>query len=506
MDKRPPAGSQDKKGHPRIESHRSGDFFCPDKSASCRIGGGVIKGFVIAAPMSGSGKTTVSLGLMAALKRRGMVVAPFKVGPDFIDPGHHFQVTGRVSRNLDGWMLPDNYNQQCFQRAAEKADVAIVEGVMGLFDGYDGQSEAGSTAQMAKLLNLPVVLVVDAASMARSAAAMLQGFENFDRELQFAGVIFNSLGSPGHLQYLVDALVGNVRMPCLGGISRNNRVAIPERHLGLVTEDEHPLTEERVAQLADLIDTRVDVDGLFDRLEDRRPALFEHPPGNREKQIKIGVARDKAFCFYYQDNLDLLERAGAEIVFFSPMADGHLPPGLNGLYLGGGYPELFADSLSKNRTLLDQINEKSRQAMPIYAECGGFMYLCESLTDLNGRKFQMAGCFPFRTEMSEKLCALGYREITLAHNTVLGEKGLVIRGHEFHYSAVSGDREGALKPVYAVTSPMAAKQSAGGYQVNNTLGSYSHLHFGSCLPAADGFVAACRSYGATGDARAAKIQ
>jgi cobyrinic acid a,c-diamide synthase len=249
--------------------------------------------------MSGSGKTTVSLGLMAALKRRGLIVAPFKVGPDFIDPGHHSRITGRISRNLDGWMLPDAYNRGCFQQAVAGADVALVEGVMGLYDGYDGKSEAGSTAQMAKLTRLPVVLVVDAASMARSAAALVQGFEKFDRELQFAGVIFNNLGSEGHLQTLIEALSGNTRTPCLGGILRDSRVTIPERHLGLVMEDEYTLSDRRIRQFADLIDRHVDVDLLLDRLED-----FE--PGNdstriecsREDCVKIGVARDQAFCFY----------------------------------------------------------------------------------------------------------------------------------------------------------------------------------------------------------------
>jgi cobyrinic acid a,c-diamide synthase len=440
--------------------------------------------------MSGSGKTTVSLGLMAALKRRGLIVAPFKVGPDFIDPGHHSRITGRLSRNLDGWMLPAEMNRQCFSRSAAGADVAVVEGVMGLYDGYDGKSGAGSTAQMARLLNLPVILVVDAASMARSAAALVQGFENFDRELQFAGVIFNNLGSDGHFKYLNEALAGNVRMPCLGGILRDSRVTIPERHLGLVTEDEYTLSDRRIGQLADLIDRHVDVDRLLDRLED-----FE--PGNdstriecsREDCVKIGVARDQAFCFYYQDNFDLLVDAGAVMVPFSPIADRRLPPELDGLYLGGGYPELFAEALCKNRIMLEQIGQKSRQGLPIYAECGGFMYLCESLTDLNGHTFPMTGCFPVHAKMSSNLEALGYREITLARDTVLGKKGLVIRGHEFHYATTTGRREDEMKTVYAVSN------GSSGYQVNNTLGSYHHLHFGSCLKAAEGLVAACRAHG-----------
>ncbi len=503
MDKRPPVRSQDKKGTSpdRVLSVRG--FFLPRPNHNFyHTGGRVIKGFVIAAPMSGSGKTTVSLGLMASLGRRGMAVAPFKVGPDFIDPGHHFRITGRISRNLDGWILPDAYNRSCFQLSVMGADVVLVEGVMGLFDGYNGKSEVGSTAQMAKLVRLPVVLVVDAASMARSVAALVQGFENFDRELQFAGVIFNNLGSDGHLQYLIEALAGNVRMPCLGGILKDSRVTIPERHLGLVTDDEYTLSDRRIEQLADLIDRYVDVDLLLDRLEDFEPGNDRTPIVRpRENRVKIGVARDKAFCFYYQENLDLIASAGAEIVPFSPIADRRLPQGLDGIYLGGGYPELFAESLSKNKKLLEQICEKSRQGLPIYAECGGFMYLCESLTDLNARTFQMAGCFPLQAKMLPDLKALGYREITLARDTILGEMGLVIRGHEFHFSTISGELEDAVKPVYVVTNSMAGNKSTG-YQVNNTLGSYHHLHFGSCLPAAAGFVAACRSNTASGGARA----
>jgi cobyrinic acid a,c-diamide synthase len=431
---------------------------------------------------------------MAALVRRGLTVAPFKVGPDFIDPGHHSKLTGRVSRNLDGWMLSKVYNRTCFQQAAAGADIAVVEGVMGLYDGYDGKSEAGSTAQMAKLIGLPVVLVVDAASMARSAAALVQGFENFDRELQFAGVIFNNLGSERHLHYLKDALTGSVRMPCLGGILRNSRVAIPERHLGLVIEEEHLLTDERTGQLADLVETQVDLGRLLDRLADVSSAPVTGQTGHRTASVRIGVARDKAFCFYYQDNLDLLEKAGAQVVWFSPLDDQRLPPDLDGLYLGGGYPELSARSLSDNTRMRTEIQALSRQGLPVYAECGGFMYLCAALTDLEGRAFPMAGCFPFRTSMSHRLRALGYREVTLSRDTILGKAGLVIRGHEFHYSAIADDDYGDIETVYAVSRRAGGQTLAGGFQINRTLGSYNHLHFGSCPEAADALINTCREY------------
>ena len=242
--------------------------------------------------------------------RRGLKVAPFKVGPDFIDPGHHSRISGTTSRNLDGWMLARHYNEETFARCSQNADIAVVEGVMGLYDGYDGKSDAGSTAQMAKWLGLPVVLLVDAKSMARSAAAVVMGFEHFDRNLYFAGVIFNHLGSPRHLKYLVDAVYGNVTMPCLGGIVFNQELAIPERHLGLVTREDHPLSKENMDQLADVIEDSLDLDALLRQL----PQIATPEMENRTvaaQSVKIGIARDKAFCFYYQDNLELLERNGA---------------------------------------------------------------------------------------------------------------------------------------------------------------------------------------------------
>ena len=372
---------------------------------------------------------------MAALSRRGLTVAPFKVGPDFIDPGHHTRIVGAVSKNLDGWMLSKEYNLECFRRTAQAADVAVIEGVMGLFDGYDGKSEAGSTAQMAKWIGAPVILLVDAASMARSAAAVVMGFEHFDEQLNYVGVILNNLGSQRHLQYLADAMQERIKMPCLGGIIRNENIAIPERHLGLVTREDHPLTRQTIDELADIIEKNIDLDMLLNAL----PEINLPRPGGeeivvQEKKVRIAVARDNAFCFYYQDNLELLEQHGAEIISFSPLTDGDLPQDVDGLYLGGGYPELFAGKLAENNGLRGQIRRKSRDGMPIYGECGGFMYLCQELIDKNGMNYPMTGCFPFTTRMFSKLRALGYREINLTRDTVIGRRDLTIRGHEFHYS------------------------------------------------------------------------
>ncbi len=455
-----------------------------------------IKGFVIAGTKSGSGKTTIALGFMAAFRRRGLTVAPFKVGPDFIDPGHHTRVTGAVSRNLDGWMLPRTYNMDKFARASAGADIALIEGVMGLYDGYDGRSEAGSTAQMAKWTGVPVVLVVDAGSMARSAAALVHGFETFDRDVRFAGVIFNNVGSARHLAYLREAIDGRINMPCLGGIPRDDGVAIPERHLGLVTREEHENRPDTIGRLADLIDNHVDIGALLAQLPEIAASLAsERPRRDAPAAVRIGVAADKAFCFYYQDNLDLLADHGAEIVPFSPVSDPALPENLDGLYFGGGYPELFAEALADNDGLRRRILEKSRSGMPIYGECGGFMYLGREILSDGGRSFPMTGCFPFVTRMFPRLRSLGYREVVLSSDTVIGPAGSVLRGHEFHYSGLGEIPPHAVyQTVYAVSDRLGQPKTEEGYQVRRTLGSYVHLHFGSRPAAAADFVHACLSY------------
>ncbi|OQY59660.1 MAG: cobyrinic acid a,c-diamide synthase [Desulfobacteraceae bacterium 4572_88] len=455
------------------------------------------KGLVIAGTKSGCGKTTISLGMMAALARKGLRVAPFKVGPDFIDPGHHSKITGVTSRNLDGWMLSKAYNMECFQHHTQSADIAVVEGVMGLFDGYDGKSEAGSTAQMAKWIGLPVLLIVDAKSMARSAAAVTQGFERFDKDLRFAGVLFNNVGSQRHLEYLKEAIEGHVEMPCLGGIVHDDDISIPERHLGLVTQHDHPLPEQTVSRLADIICKSINLDALLENLkpESRDSQISTPKPRTSSPSPRIGVARDNAFCFYYQDNLELLEAAGAELVTFSPIRDRALPGHLDGIYLGGGYPELFVAELTDNENLRKQIREQSQAGMPIYGECGGFMYLCREIHDKEGLVYPMTGCFPFTTNMSPRLRALGYREITLAKDTLLGTRGQTIRGHEFHYSEITKDTQNQrIATVYDITDRAGHEKIPEGYQRGQTLGSYVHLHLGSQPGVAEHFVAVCLKY------------
>ena len=437
------------------------------------------------------------MGLLAALTKRGYTTAPFKVGPDFIDPGHHRAITGRNSYNLDGWMLSQEYNLESFSKNTQDADIAIVEGVMGLFDGYDGKSEAGSAAQMAKWLNLPVLLVVDAKAMARSAAALVQGFERFDPELCFAGVVFNNIGSPRHLAYLKEALTGNVTMPCLGGLIWDENIRLPERHLGLVTSEDHCMTTDHQDALVNLIENGIHPEQLIRQLPESttEAATVPYIMSTSPQRVRIGVARDRAFCFYYPDNLEILKAYGAELIEFSPIDDRNLPHDLDGLYLGGGYPELAAEELFRNRFMREQILEKSRRGMPIYSECGGFMYLCREIGDTRGNCFPMVGCFPFRTLMAGKRRALGYREITLSKPSILGNAGQRLRGHEFHYSEiVDSTLIGDLETVFSVSARAGLRQTAPGYVTGRTLGSYIHLHFGSCPQVAGSFVENCFTY------------
>jgi cobyrinic acid a,c-diamide synthase len=435
------------------------------------------RGVVIAGTQSGVGKTTVTLGLLAALRRRGLAVQPFKVGPDFIDPGHHTRAAGRVSRNLDGWMLSREANLALFRRQARCAEVAVVEGVMGLFDGYDGRSEAGSTAQMAKWLGLPVLLVVDARALARSAAALVQGFAGFDPALSLTGVIFNRIGSAAHLEYLQQALSQVEGVKGFGGLPRDQELAIPERHLGLTTAEDYRLEESYLDHLAEVMETHLDLDGLLAAL----PSLDlpeEPEPQAMPSIVRLGVARDRAFCFYYPENLELLAGLGAELVPFSPLEDKELPPGLHGIYLGGGYPELYAGQLAGNEGLRQALKQKAAEGFPIYAECGGLMYLSQEIRDLAGRIFPMVGVFPFGVQMLPRLKALGYREVTLTAAGLLGPAGTRARGHEFHYSEIVGRPDG-VPCLYRLTPRRGGEVVQEGYRENNVLASYVHLHFGS---------------------------
>lgn len=451
-----------------------------------------MKSIVIAAPHSGSGKTTVSLGVMDALKRRGLEVAPFKVGPDFIDPGYHRLVTGTPSVNLDGWMCPPRFVRETFARHAAGADIAVTEGVMGLFDGSDGISESGSTAQIAKWTGSRVILVIDARSQARSAAALLHGFATFDPALAVAGVIFNNVASANHERILRDAVAaGAPGVAVLGCLPGDPALAIPARHLGLVTAEENPLPPQFLHRLRGVMDERLDLELLLLLADAPQlpPAPITAP--RSEARVRIAVARDAAFCFVYEDNLRLLREEGAELVPFSPLSDPSLPDGTGGVYLPGGYPELFGPALSANRLLMGELREAIEGGMPVYAECGGFIYLTRGVHS-GGEWHPMAGVFPVAARMLPRRKALGYREVQLCADGILGAAGVTARGHEFHYSEMEPMPDGIARS-YRV-SAKGAPLGLEGYRYKNCLASYIHLHFGSSPGVAAGLVEACRAY------------
>jgi cobyrinic acid a,c-diamide synthase len=445
-----------------------------------------MKAFVVAGTHSGVGKTSVSVGLMAALRRRGLAVQPFKVGPDFIDPAHHQRAAGRTSRNLDGWMLSRETNVEIFARNSAGADVCIIEGVMGLFDGSDGTSEDGSTAQVAKWLDAPVVLVVDAWALSRSAAAVVKGFAEFDPGLRLAGVLFNRVGSATHLQWLTDAVRSTTAVQVLGGIPNEPAARLPERHLGLVMPD-----EERTAawtdRMADLVERSVDLDGLLSTVNVplTKAGRTGSTSGAPAQRARIGVMRDEAFCFYYQDNLDLLRSCGAELVEFSALRD-ELPSDLDGLYVGGGYPELLAAELSGNLPLLEGVRRFAASDHPIYAECGGLMYLSQGIEDADGTRHSLCGLFPFWTRLTAKP-TLAYAEVRTVSQSVF-PSGQTARGHVFHYSDIVGQTPSSR--CYLV-KPSHAEAFEEGFRTHNVLASYVHLHFMSNPALAESFVAAC---------------
>ncbi len=450
-----------------------------------------MKALVIAGTHSGVGKTTVSVGIMAALRRRGLKVQSFKVGPDFIDPGYHLLASGRVSRNLDGWMLGRRYNLECFAEHSKDADIAVVEGAMGLFDGCDGKSESGSTAEIAKLIGAPVVLVVDAWSMARSAAALVLGFERFDPELQVRGVIFNRIAGPPHLKWIEEAVERTSRVRRLGGLPKRDDLAIPERHLGLLTTFENRPAPALIEELAGLVERSLSLDALLEIASGGRTISLPEKIMVPENQCRIAVALDEAFCFYYRDNFDLLERYGAGLVFFSPLRDEALPDDVGGVYLGGGYPEVHASALEGNASMRRSVREFALRGGRIYAECGGLMYLGRAI-EYAGSRHEMVGLLPFSTRMAGRL-ALSYVEIETTAACRLFGAGQKARGHEFHCSELVEEGRGlsSLEKSYLVFDKNGSELRSEGYSLDNVLASYLHLHFGSNPELARRFVEAC---------------
>ncbi len=446
-------------------------------------------GFLIAGTASGVGKTTVALALTAAMRRRGLTVQACKGGPDFLDTGHHTRISGRVARNLDTWMLGADANVEVFRRACVGADAIVVEGMMGLFDGKDATSERGSSAEIAKLLRLPVVLVLDAGKSARSLAAVVLGFERFDPQLPLAGVILNKVASDGHFRMLDAAIKASCKTPVLGWLPREPAVSIPERHLGLQTAEETsdgdtPETfletslETFIDQLAGMAERHCDVESILAlQCGLETTAVPERSTVLLRDGIRIGVARDRAFCFYYEDNFDLLRRQGADIVPFSPLHDQTLPHDLDALYLGGGYPELYADRLSANRSMMSAVRDFIASGRPVYAECGGMIYLSRRLTTIDGVSHAMCALLSLEIEMTSKLVDFGYVTVELTDNCLLGRKGTRIRGHSFHYSRIVARDD--IQTNYRIHYSLSGKEECEGFTTGSVLASYVHLHFGA---------------------------
>ncbi len=370
-----------------------------------------MNGFLIAGTASGVGKTTVSLAVLAGLRNRDLRVQPFKGGPDFLDTGHLTQISGRTARNIDTWILSAEANLSVVREAAHDADAILVEGMMGLSDGKSGESEVGSSGEIAKLLKLPVILVLDAGKSARSLAAVVLGFEMFDPGLPIAGVILNRVASERHFRLLESAIRSASNAPILGWLPREETIAIPERHLGLrIALESGPADKLQTAidAFAKLAETHLDLDAISRLACGLDFARTERERSSHDSTVRFGVARDEAFSFYYEDNLDLLREQGAIIVPFSPLRDTVLPKGLDALYLGGGYPELYAKQLSANRSMLDSVRAFAAAGNPIYAECGGMIFLGEQLTGDGGAVHPMAGVLPLETTMTGKLVQFGY--------------------------------------------------------------------------------------------------
>jgi len=418
---------------------------------------------VVAGTQSGCGKTTLASGLMAALTARGLAVQPFKVGPDFIDPTHHSAICGRASRNLDPFMMGETGVRETFLHACGGADIAVVEGVMGLYDGLDG-TDTASTAHVAKILEAPVLLAVDAKGASRSVHATVRGYAGFDPEVRVAGVVFNRVGSPRH-RALIEATQS---LPVYGWIPRRDDLTVASRHLGLAMAAE----TGALAGFGPVVEEFCDVPGILDLARTAPPLPAPAKvPDRSEAEVRVGVANDAAFCFYYQDNLDRLARAGAHLVFFSPMTD--RLPDVDMLYLGGGYPELHAVALSASRCRED-VQRAVDDGMPVYAECGGLVYLTEQLVTCEG-DCPMAGVLPAAAVMTNRIQGLGYVEARVVGGAPVLAPGSAFRGHEFHYSRLdcAPDARFALE----LLRGRGIDGARDGLTVQNAVGQYTHAYF-----------------------------
>lgn len=450
---------------------------------------------VIAGTQSGVGKTTVSIGLMAALKKAGYTVQGFKVGPDYIDPSYHNMVTGRPSENLDSWMLPPDQIKEVFAHAIKGADIAVIEGVMGFYDGMNGKDDTGSTSQIAKLLNCPVLLVIDCHQIARSAGAVALGFKSFDRKTKIRGIILNNIAGETHAQWCKDSVESSTGLQVVGWLPINKKISLPERHLGLIPTPEKQ-NSPVISEIAELIKQHINVNQVYDIAKSAgtlpRAKKTSYPSKKLKSNIRIGVAFDEAFNFYYPSNLNLLNLYGAEIVHFSPVHDKTLPKGISGVYIGGGFPEMFLEQLESNQTIRRAILQAAESGMPIYGECAGLMYLTKSIADFNGKNYSMVGALDGKTTMTNTTL-IAYVTAKVANSNILSPSSASIRGHEFHNSVIN-DIPLDTKFAYTMLMGQGIKEKKDGWIKNNVLASYMHIHFAQDKKIVKTFLENCRGF------------
>lgn len=454
---------------------------------------------VIAGTSSGAGKTSVACGLIGALRAAGHVVQGCKVGPDYIDPSYHALASGRPGRNLDAFMSGPDLIAPLLAHASAGAELTVIEGVMGLFDGASGRGELASTAHVAKLTGSPVLLVVDATAMARSAAAVVHGFRSYDPDVHVAGVILNRVGSEHHEALLRDAIEG-LGVPVLGAVRRSEQLTTPERHLGLVPAGERDAAARAALDaLAAAIAEQVELGAIVRLARSAAPlgvapwsAAPADPRGTLAGPLRLAVAAGPAFSFHYRENHELLEARGAQLVPFDPASAERLPDDVHGLLLAGGFPEVYAGALGANAALRDELVERIRGGLPTVAECGGLLYLCRQLDDA-----PMCGVLPASGRMAGRL-TLGYREATVETSSPLAAAGTVLRGHEFHYSAVdpaAGTDAGGLGGLGAAFTLRArGRERREGFATATLSASYLHLHWAAFPQIADRFVAAAAAH------------
>ena len=451
---------------------------------------------VLAGTSSGVGKTTTVVALIAALRARKLRVAVFKCGPDYLDPTYHSRAAGVTCHNLDGWMMGRDSVLATFSRATQDADIAIIEGVMGLFDGTSPTGEEGSTAEIAKWLAAPVILVVDASGMARTIGAIAKGFTDFDPGLRLEGLICNRIGSRGHLDLLRQAVPNRI----VGGFPIKPELSFPERHLGLRAANKEILTDGVLAEWGAVAAEWLNIDRIVEiarSAQTLEAADSPAPPESSRERCRIGIACDDAFHFYYEDNLARLQSAGSTLVRFSPVGDAQLPD-VDGLYIGGGYPEAHAATLSKNSSMLQSIRAFAERGAPIYAECGGLMYLSRAIRTLDGLSHPMVGLLPLEVEMKDRLQALGYVDVETRESTLLGPAGTRFRGQQFRYSEPRSLPHSLGAPgaagIYTIRTRWGGDTSPEGYCYKSVLGSYVHAHWASNPTIPEQFVSTCAAY------------